>query len=71
MRQQLSYLDERGGAYEARVDEHPAIGATDFVHLPLATLKLFPRNTSVFNRTVASLFSENRMSGFSPPLRNS
>ena len=41
VRQQLSFLDERGGAYEARIYEHPAIGATDFVHLPLATLKAF------------------------------
>ena len=34
-----SLMKERG--VRGGVDEHPAIGATDFVHLPLATLKAF------------------------------
>jgi hypothetical protein len=41
VRSQLARYDERKGAFEGRIDNHPNLGLVDFVHLPLATLNAF------------------------------
>lgn len=39
MRSRLSVFDDRNGMFESRVDDHPALGKLDYVHIPLAVLE--------------------------------
>ena len=39
VRNRITPYDDLGGAHHERVEDHPVLGPTDFVHLPLYTLR--------------------------------
>lgn len=39
VRDALQHLDDRDGFYTGRLDQHPALGLLDYVHIPLVTLR--------------------------------
>lgn len=39
VRSRIEHLDDRGGAYSGRLDEHPELGLLNYVHIPLETLR--------------------------------
>lgn len=39
VKRRLQPLDDTGGCYTDRVDDHPVLGRIDYVHLPLAVLR--------------------------------
>ena len=39
VRSKLQTLDQTGGAFTSRVDEHPELGTIDYVHIPLFILR--------------------------------